>query len=79
MDVVKVDFQKFVDMTQLNINCLYRTTNKVNEKLDYLLNNLGKEQIDITQFRRINNEMEEIQRECQDKFNKLKISKNKKA
>lgn len=69
---VKVDFQTFVNMTQLNVNCLYRTLDKANQKVDYLYNNLGKELIDISKVRQINDEMELIQKECQQKFEALK-------
>jgi hypothetical protein len=70
--MVKVDFQTFVEMSQLNVNCLYRTLDGTNKKIDYLYNNLGKELIDITEVRKINNEMEQVQKECQEKFEKLK-------
>jgi len=69
---VKVDFATFINMTQLNINCLYRTLDKANKKIDYLYDNLGKELIDISKVRQINNEMEQIQKECHEKFELLK-------
>jgi hypothetical protein len=53
---------------------MYRTTHKINEKLDYLVNNLGKEQIDTSKFTQIRDEMEEIQEECRQKFENLKRS-----
>jgi hypothetical protein len=71
-ELIKVDFQTFIEMTHLNVNCLYRTLNGTNQKIDYLYNNLGKELIDITKLRQINDEMEQIQKECHEKFDALK-------
>ncbi len=74
---IKVDFPTFVNMTHLQINCLYDTVNHVNRKIDYLYNNLGKELIDISKVREINNEMEQLQKNCNIKFEVLKTSLNK--
>jgi hypothetical protein len=71
---IKVNYATFVEMTQLQMNCLYNTVNLVDRKIDYLYSNLGNETIDISKIRNINDEMDKLQNDCSDKFEKLKKS-----
>ena len=76
-EVVHVDFKKFLDMTQLQFNCLYRTVNEINKKTDHLSKAyLSLDTFDNTfiKTQEIDREMLRIHEECIEKFEKLKKS-----
>lgn len=72
---VHVDFKKFVDMSSLQFNCLYRTLNEVNKKTDHLNHaflTLNSFDNTITKLAEIDKEIVKIHEECTKKFEILK-------
>jgi low affinity Fe/Cu permease len=71
-ETVHVNFEKFVNMTMLQFNCMYRTMNEINKKVDLIIlkdlsgSNYKKEDIIA-----INEEMRRVHEECSNKFSAL--------
>ncbi len=69
---IDVSFKKYVNMNQLKMECLFDTVSLVNNKIDYLYSNLGKEKIDLTKVREINLQLIKLQKDCIEKYSILK-------